>query len=121
LDLSHALPARPESTAAFTKPRELRPFHGGLAGFIRALSHVRCAPLGTRRLHVKGNMARSDATRWFPPSRPRGLRRLAALVVALVLGVGLVARAGAEDTSFFRIATGSSDSPFFALGGLLAS
>lgn len=66
-------------------------------------------------------MAGSDATRWFPPSRPRGLRCLAALVVALVMGVGLAARVDAEDTSFFRIATGSSDSPFFALGGLLAS
>ena len=66
-------------------------------------------------------MAGSDATRWFPPPRPRGLRRLAALVVALAVAIGLAARAGAEDTSFFRIATGSSDSPFFALGGLLAS
>lgn len=70
---------------------------------------------------MKGKAAGSDATRWFPPSRSRSLRRFTALAVLLVMGVGLVARAGAEDTSFFRIATGSSDSPFFALGGILAS
>lgn len=70
---------------------------------------------------MKGRTAGSDATRWFPPFRPRGFRRLAALVVALAVGIGLAARAGAQDASFFRIATGSSDSSFFALGGLLAS
>lgn len=59
--------------------------------------------------------------RWRAPIRPRGLRRLCAAVLALAVGVGLVARANAEDASFFRIATGSSDSPFFAIGGLLAS
>ena len=41
------------------------------------------------------------------------------MLVALVFGFGLAARA--EDASFFRIATGSSDSPLFAIGGLLAS
>ena len=70
---------------------------------------------------MKGRLAGSDATRCFPPFRPRGFSRLVALVVALAMGIGLAARVGAEDTSFFRIATGSSDSPFFAIGGLLAS
>lgn len=70
---------------------------------------------------MKGKVAGSDATRWFPPFRPHGLRRVAALAVVFAMGVALAARAGAEDASFFRIATGSSDSPFFALGGLLAS
>lgn len=59
--------------------------------------------------------------RWFPPLRPRGLRRLIAVGLALAIGGVFAVRAGAEDASFFRIATGSSDSPFFAIGGLLAS
>ncbi|MHB1218111.1 MAG: TAXI family TRAP transporter solute-binding subunit [Alphaproteobacteria bacterium] len=70
---------------------------------------------------MKGRTAGSDATRWFPPFRPRGLCRLAAALLVLAIGSGFVARAGAEDASFFRIATGSSDSPLFAIGGLLAS
>ncbi len=57
--------------------------------------------------------------RCFPPFRSRGLRALAVLLVTLAFGFGLAARA--EDASFFRIATGSSDSPLFAIGGLLAS
>lgn len=42
-------------------------------------------------------------------------------MLVLALGAGLIARAEAEDTAFFRIATGTSDSPFFTIGGLLAS
>ena len=70
---------------------------------------------------MKGERSGSDATRCSPPSRSRGLRGLTVLAVLLAFGFGLFARAGAEDASFFRIATGSSDSPLFAIGGLLAS
>lgn len=59
--------------------------------------------------------------RWVPPSRPRGTRAVIAVLLTLAIDAGVAARAGAEDASFFRIATGSSDSSFFAIGGLLAS
>lgn len=70
---------------------------------------------------MKGGQAGSDATRWFPPFRPHALRLMAGALLALAAGAGLAVRAAAEDAAFFRIATASSDSSFFAIGGLLAS
>lgn len=77
--------------------------------------------LWNEAVDVKGTTADSDATRRFRLSGLRGFRGLLALGVAAALGSAALGRAGAQDASFFRIGTASSDSPFFAIGGLLAS
>ncbi|MEO0823701.1 MAG: TAXI family TRAP transporter solute-binding subunit [Pseudomonadota bacterium] len=49
------------------------------------------------------------------------LKHLAAPVAAALIGLGLVASAGAQDMKFWRIGTGGAGGTYFPIGGLIAN